>query len=100
TDTAQHGAIIGASETSAAKIFRQIDEALADGPYLLGQEFSAADIMLGFTIWSASISGILDFARFPRTAAYLKLLKARPGFANALAASKKVAEDLRVSADD
>nr|WP_246352239.1 glutathione S-transferase family protein [Sphingomonas xinjiangensis] len=60
---------------------RRLDDALANGPYLLGERFSAADVMLGGTLgWARDISP-MD-GPLP---AYLARLAARPAFARAMA---------------
>jgi glutathione S-transferase len=50
-----------------------------DRSYLLGEEFSAADVMLGFTLIAARLLGVLD-ERFPALGRYLERLEARPAF--------------------
>jgi glutathione S-transferase len=52
--------------------------------FLVGDTLSGADIMMGFTLWSARMLKLLD-ARHPETLRYLGELKARPAFAKALA---------------
>jgi glutathione S-transferase len=69
----------------AASSFEFLEHELGDKAYLLGDTFSAADIMLGFTLTAAQLVGVLD-ARFPRLQAYLERLQARPAFQKALAA--------------
>jgi glutathione S-transferase len=71
-------AIQGARER-ADDAFAFVDRALADRPYLLGEDFSAADIMMGFTLIAARILGALD-ARHANIAAYIPRLEARPAF--------------------
>lgn len=61
-----------------------VERALDGADYLLGERFSAADVMMGFTVAAASAVGVLD-ERFPRLAAYLTRLAARPAFARATA---------------
>jgi glutathione S-transferase len=53
-------------------------ERALEGDYLLG-DFSAADIMLAFTLAAAQSVGVLD-ERFPRLRAYLERLQARPAY--------------------
>jgi len=45
--------------------------------YLLGVDFSAADIMMGFTLVAAQFLGILD-DRYPRLSTYLARRRDRP----------------------
>ena len=54
------------------------------GPHLLGEQFSAADVMMGFTLLAARVLGVLD-DRFPALNAYMARLEARPAFQKALA---------------
>ncbi len=61
-----------------------VERALAGNDYLLGAEFSAADIMIGFTLGAARILGVLD-DRLPNLAAYLARLEGRPAFQAAMA---------------
>lgn len=56
-----------------------VEQALAEGPYLLGQEFSGADVMVGYTVQIAAWFGLVGAAH-PRVAAYLARLAARPAF--------------------
>jgi glutathione S-transferase len=60
---------------------RRLDEALADGPYLLGERFSAADVMMGGTLaWGHDVlptEGLIP--------AYIARLAARPAFTRAMA---------------
>jgi len=54
-----------------------VEEALGDQPYLVGRDFTAADIMMCFTLVAAQAAGILD-DRFPQLLAYTKRLASRP----------------------
>jgi glutathione S-transferase len=69
------------------KLFADMDRALANGPWLLGQEYSLADI--GMTAYIDRL-GQLQFhglwAGFPRVGAWLERVRARPSFAEAIAA--------------
>lgn len=59
-----------------------VEGQLEAGTWLLGDDFSAADIMLGFTLAAAQFLGVLD-ERYPNTAAYLSRLVERPAFLRA-----------------
>ena len=61
----------------AASGFDFLERNLEDKAYVVGPEFTAADIMLGFTLIAGQVLGILD-ERFPKTNAYLARLLARP----------------------
>jgi glutathione S-transferase len=61
-----------------------VEKHLSTRDHLLGSEFSAADIMLGFTVAAAQFVGVLD-SRYPFTTAYLERLMQRPAFQRATA---------------
>lgn len=62
-----------------------IDDALSDGPYLAGAEFSAADIMMAYplTTFRKHVRPI-DLDLYPSIRAYVDLLEARPAYQRAL----------------
>jgi glutathione S-transferase len=64
-------------------IFAVVEKALEGKPYLLGQEFSAADIMMGVTLHIARRLNSLE-DRFANVKAYLGRLESRPAFRKAL----------------
>lgn len=64
-----------------------VQRQLGDGLYLLGDEFSAADIMMCFSLVVAQLLGVLD-DRYPTLASYLDRLRARPAFQKASAPSQ------------
>jgi glutathione S-transferase len=59
-----------------------LEHALAGKSYLLGAEFSGADIMMGYTVQVAKWFGMLGDA-YPNLNAYLTRLQARPAFQKA-----------------
>jgi glutathione S-transferase len=61
-----------------------VERALEGRAHLLGDAFSAADVMMGFTLAAATAVGVLDDA-FPALRAYLGRLAARPAFVRATA---------------
>lgn len=83
-DGDEHGAIIEDARERAASGLEFLERALGEEGYLLGDAFSAADIMMGFTLMAARLLAVLD-ARFPRCNAYLDRLAARPAFQKAQA---------------
>ncbi len=85
SDAEQHTAIVEDARARAATGFEFLEREIGQGPYLLGDQFSAADIMMGFTLVAARVLGVLD-DRFPALSAYLARLEARPPFQKALAA--------------
>jgi glutathione S-transferase len=56
--------------------------ALSGRQYLLGEDFSAADIMMGFTLAVARALGVLGEGH-PELGRYLERLEARPAFRKA-----------------
>ena len=62
---------------------RKVETALANNPFLAGNDFTAADVMMGFTLGSAKWLNILT-EDYPRTMAYVDRLFARPGLQQAL----------------
>lgn len=72
-----------AAEAAAGREkFRDVAKVIADaigaGPYLLGDQFSAADVMVGSTLAWASFMGLLDGQ--PVLAAYVERLVQRPAY--------------------
>jgi glutathione S-transferase len=93
TDMAQHmifkpeaeriPAVVADASARAAAILGVIEQELTGKPYLLGSEFSAADIMLGYTLLLMKWFGILSDAA-PNAKAYLARLEQRPALKKAL----------------
>jgi glutathione S-transferase len=82
---AQHVALaIEAARERAASVLSVIEKHLSSRLHVLGAEFSAADIMLGFTLAAAEYLGVLD-ARYPTTQAYLGRLAQRSAYLRATA---------------
>jgi glutathione S-transferase len=78
---ANPSAMAGARERAASSLVL-VERALATDDYLVGNTFSAADVMMGFTLLTARLLGVLD-ARFPRVGTYLDRLERRPAFRRA-----------------
>jgi glutathione S-transferase len=81
-DAAQHPALIEDARQRAHSAFDLLAGRLADRPWILGERFSAADIMLGFTLLAARLLGIV--AADSTLGRYLERLEARPAFRKAL----------------
>jgi len=82
SDAGDHTAIVEDARVRAAMGFDFLERELGEGAYLLGDDFSAADIMMGFTLVAARVLGVLD-DRFPKVNAYLDRLAKRPAFQKA-----------------
>jgi glutathione S-transferase len=65
----------------AARVLALPERVLGESEYLLGHEFTAADIAMGYTVGTARLLGILDTS--PNLVAYLGRLTARPAFQRA-----------------
>jgi glutathione S-transferase len=84
-DASSHPAVVEDARGRAAAGLEFLEGELGTKAYLLGSDFSAADIMMGFTLAAAVQLGILD-DRYPALRAYLERLQARPAFQRAAAA--------------
>ena len=75
----QSAAAIAEMQNRAGLCLEAVDSAVANRDYLLGAEFSAADIMMGYTLLLAD--ALLDEPMPPGASAYYGRLTERPGFA-------------------
>lgn len=66
-----------------AEVGRVINDGLGANPYLLGEQFGAADVMIGSTLAWASLFGLMD--GLPTLAAYVERLVQRPAYQRAQA---------------
>ncbi len=69
--------------TWAAASLDTLEHALSGRDYLLGSEFSGADIMMGYTVECAKWFSLLN-DNYPSVTAYLARLEARPAFQKAM----------------
>jgi glutathione S-transferase len=83
-DAARHPDLVEDARRRAATGLEFLERALGQRSYLLGDGFTAADVMMGFTLVVARLLGVLD-ARFPILNAYVGRLAARPAFQKAAA---------------
>ena len=60
-----------------------MESELARGEWFAGRDFSAADIQMSFPLEAAATRGGLD-ARYPKLAAFLERIRARPAYRRAL----------------
>lgn len=73
-----------AARSRAHAALTVLEKHLSERDHLLGDDFSAADIMVGFTVAAAQFLGLLA-AGYPATSAYLRRLSQRPAFHRATA---------------
>jgi len=76
-------AIVVDGRTRAAAVLALLEQALVGQQYLLGAEFTAADIMMGVTLLGAKWHGLLTDA-YPNVLAYMERLEQRPALRKAL----------------
>jgi len=76
------GRFIKDVEARVANGLYYLETALDRRTFLLGEAFTAADVMMGFTVNVASMLGQLD-DRYPNLTAYLRRLQDRPAFQKA-----------------
>jgi glutathione S-transferase len=75
-------AVVDDARTRAAVTLAVVERALADRNYLLGADFSAADIMMTYGVQWAEMLGLL--ADSPNLRAYLQRLTSRPALRKAM----------------
>ncbi|MEZ5552354.1 MAG: glutathione S-transferase family protein [Pseudomonadales bacterium] len=81
-DADQHPALIEDARQRARTAFELLERQLADRAWILGEHFSAADIMLGFTLLAARLLGIVQVDS--ELGRYVGRLEERPAFQRAL----------------
>ena len=74
--------LVDEARPQLAKVLGVVEQALAGRPFLLGSEFTAADVMVGSTIGWAAMMGLLGDTA-PGVAAYANRLRERPAFQRA-----------------
>lgn len=62
-----------------------LERTLGDGPYILGQGFSLADVSVGYTLWLSRAFFAMGDMLGPKTSAYLDQLLTRPALQKAIA---------------
>lgn len=80
-DAAQHERLIEDARQRAGTAFSVLADRLEGRQWLLGERFTAADIMIGFTLLAARLLGVV--APESQLGSYLARLEARPAFQRA-----------------
>ena len=78
-DAAKYPEVIERARERAHGALNVVEQSLVGKKYLLGSDFSAADIMMGFTLGVARLFGVLDDS-LPNLQAYMARLEERPAF--------------------
>jgi glutathione S-transferase len=65
------------------RCYRVSEMRLAAAPYFAGEEFTAADIMMGFPLTSGSAALGRDLTAYPAISAYRERIRERPGYQRA-----------------
>jgi glutathione S-transferase len=82
---AHHPAGVAEAKASLRHAYGVIEGRLADGRrWIMGEAFTLADCAACPALFYGDLAEPLDAAAFPKTAAYLERLKARPSFARVL----------------
>ncbi len=72
------------------RVMASIAQALSRGPYILGEKFSAADVVMGSTLNFATMFGAIPLEGAIKT--YLERIKARPAFQSMMAKNGEMAK--------
>jgi glutathione S-transferase len=78
-------AVVAEAEQKARDCLHVVDQAVSDRDYLLGSQFDAADIMMGYSLELAANLKVLD-DRYPSARLYLERLKSRDACKRAMSA--------------
>ncbi|HMM13137.1 MAG TPA: glutathione S-transferase family protein [Parvibaculum sp.] len=76
--------LVTESQAKAKKVLSVLDRELAGKPFICGNDFTAADTMLGYNLLLCKMFGLLS-DDYPNVVAYFGRLAARPGFQKATA---------------
>ena len=76
-------AVVTDARLRAGAALQAVEDALGGRDYLLG-DFTAADVMMGYTLLSARWHGVLT-AEYPRLVGYMARLESRPAYQKAVA---------------
>ena len=86
-------AAAGAEETPRARFMRErgeltwalVEQRLGEAPYFAGDDFTAADIIMGFPLTTMRVFAPHDLTPHPNILAYLQRIGARPAYQRAMA---------------
>jgi glutathione S-transferase len=72
--------VLVAAEGRLERAFRYVEERLIDVPFFAGQVFTAADIMMGFSLTTMRSFVPVALAPYPAILAYLRRIGSREGY--------------------
>lgn len=78
--------VLDALKARADLAFALIEKRLGEKPYLAGDEFTAADIIMGFPLMTMRAFTPRDLGPYPNIRTYLKRIGERPAYQRAMAA--------------
>jgi glutathione S-transferase len=78
------GDMMRAFGSRAAKAFQMVEERLSSTPYLAGDQFTAADIMMLFPLTTMRMFAPRDLGPYPNIRAYLQRIGERSAYRRAL----------------
>ena len=81
----QDNAVMQSLKNRSKTGYELIEKRLGETPYFAGQEFTAADIIMFFTVTTMRQYGGVDVSSFPNLRAYLKRIGERPAYQRAMA---------------
>ncbi|MEN0074624.1 MAG: glutathione S-transferase family protein [Paracraurococcus sp.] len=81
---ADHKVLLAAQERRE-RALGHLERRVAAQPWLAGRDFTAADIMIGFTLTTMRYFSPVDLAPYPAIRAYLQRIAARPAYQRAMA---------------
>jgi glutathione S-transferase len=83
-DLASDNPILVATKARVDRAFDLVDARTAEAEYLTGSEFTAADIMIGFSLTTMRYFQPYDLSRCPNVQKYLARIGARPAYRRAM----------------
>ena len=83
SDGDEYAALQESTRARAEAGVQFVENELSSRQYLLGDDFSAADVMMGFSLVAARFMDVID-DRYPAVQAYLSRLEQRPAYREAV----------------
>ncbi len=77
-------------EREMSKLMPPLNEILSKHPYILGDEFSVADVAVGSILNYIPLLLKLDLSAYPAIVNYIQALSARPAFKKGMSSGKRI----------